>query len=264
MAAAPQMPHMPQMVLHEMGPMPPSPGHSAHGLMPETATSAIPSQAQPDVMAAMQAQIAALQEQLLAANSQPAAPAANLHAGTASTIAAATESAAPDAAAALPASVPAPVAPNPTAQVHQTQNPSTPVRPFEKLLATAVPEPEPEPDPEPEPEPEPLAMPPSAAAAPQARPSGANSLGESERRADDSLSPSQLGALKRAQSGMSTSPGGDGDTAMALNSENAREVARDLRRRAAAAALQRTSSESPSGAIVGRGNKLGGEGDKQE
>jgi hypothetical protein len=249
--------------------MPPSPAHSTHGLMPGTAASPMPPPAQPDAMAAMQAQIAALQEQLLAANSQPAAPAANLQAGTAASAAAAAAPAAPDAAAALPTSVPAPEPSSSAAQTQQALNPRSPVRPFEKLLASAVlepePEPEPEPDPEPGPEPEPLAMPVAAAVSP-ARPAGANSLGESGREGDASLSPSQLGALKRMQSGMSTSPGGDdaGDTAVALKGENAREVARDLRRRAAAAALQRTSSgESPSGATVGGGNKLGGDGEKQ-
>lgn len=248
------MPHMPQTLWHDgtQASMPPTPAHSAHGLTPGIEASSTPPPTQPDAMAAMQAQIAALQEQLLAANSRAAASAANPQA--APTVS--------DLAAALPASIPAPQPPKTAAQVQPPLNPSltayrTPVRPFEQLLASADPEPEPEPkrDPEPEPEPEPLAM-----------PDGRNALQRLEGSGDGGdgiMSPSQLGELKRMQSGASASPADDGDSAMALKGENAREVARDLRRRAAAAALLRTSSESPSNATVG-GIKLGGEGEKQE
>ena len=67
-----------------MAPMPPSPAHSASGLMSGVGAGSTPPATdpqQPDAMAAMQAQIAALQEQLVAANNQAAATAANMPAG---------------------------------------------------------------------------------------------------------------------------------------------------------------------------------------
>ena len=263
MGGVTQMPHMPQTQwAHEgtLASMPPPPPQSADGLTPGIDATSTPPPTQPDAMAAMQAQIVALQEQLVAANSRATTSATNPQAAPAAS----------DLAAVMPASISTPQPPKPAEQVQQPLNPSltaprTPVRPFEQLLASAGPEPEPEPEPkrdpepEPEPEPEPLAMP----SVPDAQ-NALRRLGGSADGGDGILSPAQLGELKRMQSGASASPGGDGDAAMALKGENAREVARDLRRRAAAAALLRTSSESPSSATVGGGNKLGGEGEKQE
>jgi hypothetical protein len=238
----------------------------------------------------MQAQITALQEQLLVANMQAAAAAGPASPGLV-----------------LPAASPHAVepqqAPNPNLTVPMAPSERSPKRPapdFEQLLASASSEPSPVPAPapvrEPEPEPEPLAMPaaqPSNAAAGLAggpaasasaaapaqtgQPNTAEGRGPaalSEPSLPSSLSPSALnvGELKRLQSGMSTSPGDDTlDSAVALKGENAREVARDLRRRAAAAALQRTSSgeglaaaDTSGQALAGTGNKLGGEDKKKD
>ena len=105
------------------------------------------------------------------------------------------------------------MAPEPQTSPASPFSPSPPRPPFERRLQS---EPEPEPKSQPEPQPVPSPQP------------------EPEPAVDD-------GALKRLRSGVPTAPSDGTDVAVPIGGENKREEARALRRRAAAAALQRSS-----------------------
>ena len=116
------------------------------------------------------------------------------------------------------------MAPEPQTSPASPFSPSPPRPPFERRLQPE-PEPEPKSQPEPQPVPNPLLGAPARLASPQPEP---------EPAVDD-------GALKRLRSGVPTAPSDGTDVAVPIGGENKREEARALRRRAAAAALQRSS-----------------------